>query len=280
MNDEVERINQALAGHYSVQRVLGHDGFTAYLARDLKHDREVVLWVTRPDPAVGAERLLRETTLTARLNHPHILTLLDSGHAGGFIYYVMPYVRGESLRDRLNRETRLPIKDAIQITREVADALGYAHEQGVIHLDIQPDNILLEPRHGVVVVFGLPRAIHEAAGEKLRGMGITVGTPAYMSPEQVSGDSQLDGRTDVYSLGSVLYEMLAGQPPFAASNAQTLLGKVIAEIPTPIRRLRPDVPADVEAALDRALAKLPGNRFATALQFAEALKLCGMVQLP
>jgi serine/threonine protein kinase len=271
MSDEFDLINQALAGRYRAQRVRGRNGFIVYLAHDLKHDRDVALWVTRPEPAASVDVELREATAAAQLDHPNILRLLDSGFAAGFLYYVILHVEGESLRDRLRREKQLPIEDAIRITREVADALDYAHGHGVIHRDIKPENVLLEGRGSVLVDFDFARR-SEVGWEKLMAMGMTVGTPQYMSPEQVAGGGDMDHRSDVYSLACVLYEMLSGDPPFDGPNTQAVLAKVIAESPTPIRRLRPKVPAAVEAALHRALAKLPADRFATALQFAEALQ--------
>ena len=272
MSNELDRINQAFAGRYHAQRVCGRNGFTVYLAHDLNHDRDVALWVTRPEPAARVRVELRETTAAAQLNHPHILALLDSGLAAGFLYYVTPHVEGESLRNRLSREKQLHIEEAIRITREVADALAYAHAHGVIHGDIKPENVLLEERGSVLVDFDFAR--RSVMGRKtLPGIAITVGTPQYMSPEQATGDRAVDHRSDVYSLACVLYEMLGGDPPFVDPNVQDLLAKVVAEVPTPIRHLRPNVPAAVESALDRALAKLPADRFATALQFAEALPL-------
>ena len=207
------------------------------------------------------------------------MPLLDSGSAAGFLYYVIPHVEGESLRDRLSRERQLRIEDAVRITREVADALNYAHEHGVIHRDIKPENILLEGRGSVLVDFDFARR-SMVEWEELAAIGVTVGTPEYMSPEQAAGGRAVDHRSDVYSLACVLYEMLSGAPPFVGSNVQALLAKVAAEIPTPIRHLRPNMPAAVAAALDRALAKLPSDRFATALQFAEALQLHGPIAPP
>jgi eukaryotic-like serine/threonine-protein kinase len=269
MSDEFDLINQALAGRYRAHRVRGRNGFIVYLAHDLKHDRDVALWVTRPEPGDEVRVELHETT-AAKLDHPHILPLLDSGSAAGFLYYVMRHVEGESLRDRLQRETQLPIEDAIRITREVADALDYAHGHGVIHGDIKPENVLLEGGRSVLVDFDFARR-SVLDWRKLMDMGVTVGTPRYMSPEQVAG-RDVDHRSDVYSLACVLYEMLSGDPPFDGSNTQALLAKVVAETPTPIRRLRPEVTAAVETALDRALAELPADRFATVLRFAEALQ--------
>jgi serine/threonine-protein kinase len=272
MTNQVERVNQALAGRYRVQREFGRDGFTVYLAHDLKHQREVVLWVTAASSGT-AERLLREITLTAKLDHPHILPLLDSGHIHGFLYYVMPHAKGEWLRERLLREEQLPVDEALQITRQVADALNYAHSHGVVHLDIKPASILLVDGHARVD-FGW-----HARGRTRSGL-YSSGTPEYMSPEQAAGAGDVDQRCDVYSLACVLYKMLIGHPPFVASDVRTLLAKVIAEIPTPIRPLRADVPATVEGALSRALAKVPADRFATTLQFAEALEPHGAVRLP
>jgi serine/threonine protein kinase len=279
MSNDLDHINEALAGRYRAQRVRGRNGFTVYLAYDLKYDRNVAIWVTRPEPGVKVRGELRETTAAAHLDHPHILPLLDSGFAAGFLYYVIPHVEGESLRDRLRREKQIPIEDAIQITQEVADALAYAHEHRVIHRDIKPENILLERRGSVLVDFDFARR-SVVGWEELTAIGMTVGTPEYMSPELAAGDRAVDHRSDVYSLGCVLYEMLSGDPPFVDSNVQAVLAKVSAAIPTPIRHLRPNVPAAIEAALDRALAKLPAERFATALQFAEALQPHGPIALP
>ena len=279
MSNELDHINEALAGRYRAQRVRGRNGFTVYLAHDLKHDRDVALWVTRPEPGAKARGEFRETTAAAQLDHPHILPLLDSGFAAGFLYYVIPHVQGESLRDRLSREKQLPIEDAIQVTREVAEALAYAHEHGFIHRDIKPEIILLERRGSVLVDFEFARR-SVLDWEEMTAIGVTVGTPQYMSPEHAAGGPAVDHRSDVYSLGCVLYEMLSGAPPFVDSNLKALLAKVIAEIPTPIRHLRPSVPGVIEAALDLALAKLPADRFATALQFAEALQPHGPIAPP
>jgi len=209
-------LRTALADGYTVDRELGHGGMAVvFLAQDLKHHRPVALKVLRPEvaAALGAERFLREVRFVAQLHHPHILPLYDSGEAAGLLYYVMPYVEGETLRDRLKRETQLPLEDALAITREVADALTYAHGHDVVHRDIKPENILLESGHALVADFGVARAITAAGGEQLTDTGIAVGTPSYMSPEQASGESRLDGRSDTYSLGCVLYEMLTGEPP-------------------------------------------------------------------
>src|SRR6266446_2769917 len=226
--DLLARLQAALADRYAVERELGHGGMaTVYLAQDLKHHRKVAIKVLNPElaAALGPDRFLREIEIAAGLSHPHILPLHDSGEAGGLLYYVMPFVEGESLRDRLNREQQLPLEDALQITREVADALTYAHSHDVAHRDIKPENILLQARHAVVSDFGIARAITAAAAGNLTATGVAIGTPAYMSPEQASGQSQIDGRADIYALGCMLYEMLAGDPPFLASTPQAVLAR-------------------------------------------------------
>jgi len=272
--DVPERLSGALADRYTIEREIGHGGMaTVYLAQDAKHHRPVALKVLRPElaAALGPDRFLREIELSARLTHPHILPLHDSGNADGFLYYVMPYVEGESLRDRLTREKQLPLDDALQISREVADALSYAHAHGVIHRDIKPENILLESGHAVVADFGIARAIDQAGGEKLTGTGIALGTPAYMSPEQAAGSKDLDGRSDLYSLACVLYEMLAGHPPFVGASVESLIQQHLAAEPPTITNIRPAVPARVAATLQRALAKTPADRFNPVALFAEAL---------
>jgi serine/threonine-protein kinase len=246
---------------------------TVYLAEDLKHRRRVAIKVLNPElaRALGSERFLREVEVTANLTHPHILPLHDSGEADGFLYYVMPYIEGETLRDRLNREGQLPVYDALQITKEVAAALSYAHSQGLIHRDIKPENVLLSAGEAVVADFGIARAVSAAGGERLTETGLAVGTPAYMSPEQAAGESEVDARSDLYSLGCVLYEMLAGDAPYTASTPQALIAKKLAE-PTPrISVVRESVHPAVETALAKALAKTPADRFLTAQEFAEAL---------
>jgi eukaryotic-like serine/threonine-protein kinase len=268
------QLRAALADRYRIARELGHGGMAAvWLAEDLKHHRPVALKVLRPDLAavLGPNRFLREIEVTARLNHPHILPLLDSGEAAGFVYYAMPYVEGESLRDRLSREKQLPLDDALQIAREVADGLSYAHSHGVIHRDIKPENILLESGHAVVADFGIARAIDQAAGEKLTETGVTLGTPAYMSPEQAAGSRDLDGRSDLYSLGCVLYEALAGRPPFVGPTRESVVHQHLTNEPPTITSLRPAVPGWVAAALGRALAKTPADRFNPVALFGEAI---------
>lgn len=274
MADLVDRLQAALAGRYTLERELGRGGMaTVYLAQDLKHHRPVAVKVLRPElaAALGADRFLREIEIAARLTHPHILPLHDSGEAAGFLYYVMPYMAGESLRDRLNREKQLPVEDALQISREVADALSYAHSLGLVHRDIKPENVLFEAGHAVVSDFGIARAITAAGGEKLTETGIALGTPAYMSPEQASGDAQLDGRSDLYSLGCVLYELLAGEPPYTGPTAQAIIARRLTEPVPALHTVRETVPVHVERAIRTALAKAPADRFGTAAQFAQAL---------
>src|SRR4029077_12109909 len=214
-----------------------------------------------------------EIRTTAQLQHPHILTVLDSGQAAGQLWYTMPYVEGESLRDRLNREKQLPLDDALQVARNVLAALAYAHNHGVIHRDIKPENILLEGDEAVVADFGIARAISAAGAERLTQTGMSVGTPAYMSPEQAAGGGELDGRSDLYSLGCVLYEMLAGEPPYPGPTPQAILAKRFLEPVPHLRTLRESVPEVVEQAVARALPKVPADRYATASQFAQALAL-------
>jgi len=276
MPDLLDRLKTALADRYAIERELGAGGMaTVYLAEDLKHHRPVAVKVLRPELAavVGAERFLREIEVTANLHHPHILPLYDSGEADGFLYYVMPYVEGESLRDRLNREKQLPLNDALQFAREVADALSYAHSHDVIHRDIKPENILLEAGHAVIADFGIARAVTAAGGEKLTETGLAVGTPQYMSLEQSAGDANLDGRSDVYSLGCVLYEMLAGEPPYTGPTAQAIIAKRMVDAVPSVRRMRETIPRVVDIAITKALAKIPADRFVTAADFIESLNL-------
>src|SRR5438445_440201 len=250
---------------------------TVYLAEDRKHHRLVAIKVLKPElaAALGPERFLREIDTAARLNHPHILPLHDSGQAGGFLYYVMPYIEGESLRDRLEREGPLPLEEALRITREVASALSYAHSHDVVHRDIKPENILVSGGEAVVADFGVARAITQAAGTRLTETGIPVGTPAYMSPEQASGGGPLDGRSDVYSLACVLYEMLVGEPPYTGASAQVVIAKRFTDPVPSVRRLRETVPSAIDSAITRALAKAPVDRYATATNFGEALTPSG-----
>jgi tetratricopeptide (TPR) repeat protein len=274
MNAEISRLNQALADRYVIRSELGHGGMaTVWLADDLRHERPVALKVLRPDvaEALGADRFLREIRITANLNHPHILPLLDSGEADGVLYYAMPYVEGETLRARLEREKQLPVEDAIRIAVQVADALDYAHEHGVIHRDIKPENILLESGHAVVADFGIARAVHAAGPDTLTKTGRVLGTPVYMSPEQMGGESHIDGRADIYALGCVLYEMLVGEPPFTGPTVQVILARKSTGAPQKLRAVRASVPAGVERAIGRALASAPADRFTTGREFTAAL---------
>jgi serine/threonine-protein kinase len=267
-------LSDALADRYRVERELGHGGMaTVYLAHDLKKDRKVALKVLAPELAavVGAERFLAEIKTTANLQHPHILALFDSGKVDGTVYYAMPYVDGESLRNRLAREKQLPIETALRIATEVADALQYAHGHGVVHRDIKPENILLQGGHALVTDFGIALAASNTAGARITETGMSLGTPTYMSPEQAVGDRTIDGRSDIYSLGATTYEMLAGDPPYVASTAQAIIAKVLTERAPSVRASRPSVPPHADAAIARALEKLPADRYDTALEFAEAL---------
>jgi len=274
MAEVVERLRTVLAEHYAVDRELGRGGMaTVYLARDLKHGRLVAIKVLRPTLAesLGPGRFLREIRIASRLTHPNILPVHDSGEAEGLLFYVMPYVGGESLRDLIRREGQLPVEDAIRIAQEVAQGLTYAHGEDVVHRDIKPENILLEAGHAVIADFGLARAIHASALDDLSSAGLAIGTPAYMSPEQATAGDQIDGRSDVYSLGCVLYEMLAGEPPFTGPSAQAIAAKHLQLSPPPLRTVRPSVPDSVQAAINRALEKIPGDRFQTAEEFGHAL---------
>ena len=278
MSDQLARLTAALAGRYAIERELGAGGMaTVYLAEDVKHNRKVAVKVLKPELAVaiGADRFLAEIKTTANLQHPHILALHDSGEVNGTVFYVMPYVEGESLRDRLDREKQLPIDDSLRIAGEVADALQYAHEHGVIHRDIKPENILLQRGHAVVADFGIALAASKTGGGRMTETGMSLGTPMYMSPEQAMGAREVDGRTDIYSLGCVLYEMLAGEPPFVGPTAQAIVAKVITESPRSLTAQRRSVPPHVDATVEKALEKLPADRFATAGAFAEALRDTG-----
>ncbi len=278
MTESPSRLADALASHYMIERELGAGGMaTVYLARDLRHDRPVAVKVLRPELAavLGAERFLREIQIIAKLDHPHILTLIDSGESDGFVWYVLPYIRGESLRDRLTREKQLGVDEAVGITRQVAGALEYAHRQGVIHRDIKPENILIHEGEAMLADFGIALAVREAGGNRLTDTGISLGTPQYMSPEQATGDRHLDARSDVYSLGAVLYEMLTGNPPHVGATAQVVIAKLLTERPTRVRSLRDTVPGGIDNAVAKALAKVPADRFHTAGEFAAALTTPG-----
>jgi serine/threonine-protein kinase len=278
MAEITERLTVALADRYVIERELGAGGMaTVYLAHDVKHERKVALKVLRPELAavIGAERFLQEIKVTANLQHPHILPLHDSGEADSFLYYVMPYIEGETLRDLLDREKQLGMDEAVEIARDVASALDYAHRQGVIHRDIKPENILLHDGKPVVADFGIALAVSHAGGSRLTETGLSIGTPHYMSPEQAMGDRELDARSDVYSLGAMLYEMLAGDPPYTGSTAQAIVAKVITEKAPPVTAARDTVPGHVAAAIGKALSKLPADRFHSAADFATALTTPG-----
>ena len=263
-----------LADRYRVERELGSGGMaTVYLAADLKHDRRVAIKVLKPELAavLGAERFVVEIKTTASLQHPHILPLFDSGTIEGLPFYVMPYIEGETIRDKLNRESQFGVDEAVRIAREVADALDYAHRHGVIHRDIKPENILLHDGRAMVMDFGIALAVSAAAGGRMTETGLSLGTPHYMSPEQATAEKEITGRSDVYSLASVLYEMLAGQPPHVGGSAQQIIMKIIAEPVAPVTQFRKSVPTNVAAATAKALEKLPADRFENAKTFGDAL---------
>jgi serine/threonine protein kinase len=262
-----------LADQYAIEAEIAHGGMaTVYRARDLRHERTVAVKVMRDEvaAAVGAERFLEEIRVTALLQHPHILPLFDSGSVGGRLWYVMPFVDGETLRSKLSRGGALPIDEAVRIAREIADALEHAHGHGIVHRDIKPENVLLHEGHALVADFGIALALEHAGGERLTRTGLTLGTPQYMAPEQAAGERALDARVDVYALGAVLYEMLAGAPPFVADSREAIL-RMLREPPAPLATLRPEVPAAVDAAVRRALAKRPAERYASAAALAAAL---------
>ena len=273
-----ERLAIALEGRYVLERELARGGMaTVHLARDLRHGRRVAIKVLREElaAAVGAERFLEEIRVTASLQHPHILPLFDSGSADRVLWYVMPFVEGETLRSRLSREGRLPVNAALQLAREMADALEYAHRHGVVHRDVKPENVLLQSGHALVADFGIALALEHAGGDRLTRTGITLGTPQYMAPEQAAGDGAIDARTDVYALGAVLHEMLAGEPPFAAGSQQETLRRILHEPPTALATRRADVSSFLDGAVRQALAKRPDDRFPSAAAFAAALALPG-----
>jgi eukaryotic-like serine/threonine-protein kinase len=273
-NSEFTHLAAAVHDRYRLERELGRGGMaTVYLAEDLRHKRKVALKVLKPELAavLGAERFVVEITTTAALQHPHILPLFDSGEAGGFLYYVMPFIDGETLRSKLDRERQLGIEEAVKIACDVADALHYAHTNGVVHRDIKPENILLANGRPMVADFGIALALSAAAGGRMTETGLSLGTPHYMSPEQATAEKEISARSDVYSLGSVLYEMLAGEPPHTGGSAQQIIMKIIAEPAADVTKHRRSVPANVAAAIAKSLEKVPADRFATASAFAEAL---------
>ncbi|HLB09918.1 MAG TPA: serine/threonine-protein kinase, partial [Gemmatimonadaceae bacterium] len=268
------RLGPTLAGRYSIGRQLGEGGMAiVFLAHDLRHDREVALKVLRPEVSaeIGAERFLLEIKLAAGLTHPHILPVFDSGEADGLLFYVMPSMEGRSLRERLDRERQLSLMEALRIAREVASALDYAHRHNVVHRDIKPENILLHDGSAMVADFGIGKVL-SATGRSITQTGLAIGTPAYMSPEQSAGELSTDGRSDLYSLGCVLYEMLTGEPPFTGVSAQAIIAKRFVS-PIPKVRTTRDVPEAVDTAVTRALARTPVDRYPTAAEFAEALRV-------
>jgi eukaryotic-like serine/threonine-protein kinase len=275
MPEITQRLTAALVGRYRLERHLGEGGMaTVYLAHDEKHDRKVALKVLKPELAaiLGGERFLNEIKVTANLQHPNILPLYDSGAADGFLYYVMPFVEGESLRDWMDRERQLPVEPTIDLAVAVCGALQYAHEQGVVHRDIKPENILLQRGQPLVADFGIALAVSQAGGTRLTETGLSLGTPHYMSPEQAMGDREIDARSDVYSLGAMVYEMLAGEPPHLGNSLQAVIAKILSERPMPLAKSRDLLPPNVDAAVQRALAKSPADRFARAADFGAALK--------
>jgi serine/threonine protein kinase len=279
VNDPLERLQGILSDRYRFERELGRGGMAVVLlAQDVRHQRPVAIKVFRSDvgDATGAERFKREIRLLARLQHPHILPLYDSGTTEGTSYFVTAFVEGESLRQRLRREPQIPIDEAVRLASEVADALHFAHQHDVVHRDIKPENILLHDGHAVVADFGIARAIRRSSsgGEWTTAAGMAVGSPAYMSPEQASGERELDGRTDIYSLASVLYEMLAGQPPFTGPSAQSIIAQRMTVAPRPVRSHRMTVPAALDAVIARALERAPSDRYRTAAEFGTALSHC------
>ncbi|MEP6764067.1 MAG: protein kinase [Gemmatimonadaceae bacterium] len=270
-----DRLTQSLADRYAIERQVGEGGMaTVFLARDIRHDRRVAIKVLREDVTqrMGVERFLREIRTTATLSHPHIVPLLDSGEADGIVYYVMPFVEGESLRDRLDREAQLSVADAVRMACDILSALDYAHRRGFVHRDVKPANILLHENRALVADFGIALVFEGSGGVRLTESGTRVGTPQYMSPEQAMGEKHVTGRTDIFAVGTMLYEMLAGEPPFAGETAQAIVAKMMTTSPTSIRDIRPTVPAHVAAAIDGALQKVAADRFGTAAEFADALQ--------
>ena len=275
MTVPVERLSSAVGDRYRIERELGQGGMAiVYLAEDIRHHRKVAIKVLLPElsAVLGPERFLKEIELTANLQHPNILPLFDSGVADGLLYYVMPYVEGETLRERLGREHQLTIADTVRLASDIAGALEYAHKRGVIHRDIKPENILLQDGRPVVSDLGIALAVSKAGGNRVTQTGMSLGTPQYMSPEQATGDRQIDARSDIYSLGAITYEMLTGDPPHTGSSTQAVIAKVITEKPTPIHAIRSTVPQQVELTVDRALAKLPADRWTSAREFADAIE--------
>ncbi|HJP55435.1 MAG TPA: serine/threonine-protein kinase, partial [Gemmatimonadales bacterium] len=264
----LERLTAALAGRYRLERELGQGGMaTVYLAEDIRHRRQVAIKVLRPDltAALGPDRFTQEIEIAARLQHPHILGVFDSGSADGFLYYVMPYVEGESLRERLSRQGELPAHEAVRLLSEIADALGYAHSRGVVHRDIKPENVMLSGRHALVMDFGVAKAVNEASGQnRLTTLGVALGTPAYMAPEQASADPHLDHRVDIYALGVMGYELLAGRPPFTGASPQQVLAAHVMQAPELLSSHRPSLSPALTGVIMKALEKRPADRWQSA----------------
>ncbi len=275
MAEILQQLQAALADRYVVERELGAGGMaTVYLAHDLKHERKVALKVLRPElaAALGAERFTREIRIAAQLQHPHILPLHDSGEAGGFLYYTMPYVEGESLGERLARSGELPIDEAVRILREILDALAHAHEHGVVHRDLKPDNVMLSKRHALVMDFGVAKAVSEAGRHQVTTAGVALGTPAYMAPEQATADPHTDHRADIYAVGVVAYELLTGSPPFTGPNPRAVLSAHVMDDPAPVTARRASVPAPLAALVMRCLAKKPADRWQSAEEMLPVLE--------
>src|SRR5512140_1687928 len=261
-----DKLRDSLAGTYTIDRELGRGGMaTVFLAQDTKHERVVAVKVLHPDLAasLGTDRFLREIKLAARLNHPHILPLFDSGEADGFLYYVMPYVEGETLRERLDRDRQLPIQEAVNHAQAIASALDYAHRQGIVHRDIKPENVMLYEGMATVMDFGIAKAVSAAGSETLTQTGMMIGTPAYVSPEQAAGEINLDGRSDQYSLACMLYEMIAGERPFSGNTPQSIMAKRFTETPKPLQSVRSSVPPNIDWAVKKAMATESSERFTT-----------------
>src|SRR5215208_7976617 len=270
----LDRLRGAVSQSYTIDRELGRGGMaTVYLAQDAKHDRLVALKVLHPDLAasLGPDRFLREIKLAAKLNHPHILGLHDSGDANGFLYYVMPYVEGESLRERLDRVQQFSIDEAVHHGRGIASALDYAHRQGIVHRDIKPENVMLYEGEAMVMDFGIAKAVSAAGSETLTQTGMMIGTPAYVSPEQAAGETNLDGKSDQYSLACMVYEMITGERPFSGATPQSIMAKRFTETPKPLHEIRSGVPENVEKAVMRAMATDASGRYSTTAQFGQAL---------
>jgi serine/threonine-protein kinase len=270
-----DRLREAFAGTYEIEREVGAGGMaTVYLARDVKHDRRVAIKVLRPElaAALGPDRFPREIRIVAQLQHPHVLPLHDSGEKDGFLYYVMPFVEGESLRHKLDREGQLPVHDAVRILREVVDALAYAHQLGILHRDIKPDNVMLSGRHAMVMDFGVAKAVSMAGGETLTTVGVAVGTPHYMSPEQATGAEHLDHRSDIYSIGILAYELLTGETPFKGKTAQAVLSAQVLEKPRAVTEIRSAVPGPLAELVKRCLEKQPADRWQSAEEILRELE--------